>query len=71
MRTGCDSLKARQTYRLRSFNEDLGASELELILVHVDRPQEVKDALFLVSSPRWPRLFGQDGVPEDQTVEQR
>lgn len=55
-----------QTYRLRCFNEDLGASKLKLILVHIDRPQEMKDSLFLVTSPRWPGLFGQDGVPEDQ-----
>lgn len=53
-------------YRLRCFDEELGAPELELILVHVDRPQEMKDPLFLISSPRWPGLFGQDGIPEDQ-----
>lgn len=29
----------------------------------------MKDALFLVSSPRWPGLFGQDGVPEEQKAE--
>lgn len=65
-RTGCDGVKVRHTYRLGGFNEDLAASKLELILVHVDRLQEMKDALFLISSPRWPRLFGEDGVPEDQ-----
>lgn len=65
-RTGRDGVKVRHTYRLRGFNEDLAASKLELILVHVDRLQEMKDALFLISSPCWPRLFGEDGISEDQ-----
>lgn len=60
------NVKVRQTHRLRGFDKDLGASKLELIRVHLDRTQEMKDALFLVSSPCWPGLFGQNGVPEDQ-----
>lgn len=30
--------RSGETYRLGGFDEDLGAAELELILVHVDRP---------------------------------
>lgn len=45
------------TYRLGCFDENLGSSELELVLVHIDRPQQVKDPLFFISSPRRPGLF--------------
>lgn len=64
-RTETEHKSSCSTYRLGGFNEDLGPSELELILVHVDRAQEMKDPLFFISSPRRPGLFGQDGVPEE------
>lgn len=42
------------SYRFWSFNKDLGPAQLELILVHVDRVEEVKDTLTLLTSPRRP-----------------
>ena len=53
-----------RSYRLGGFDEDFGASKLVLVLVHVDRFEEVEDPLLLVSSPCWPGLLGQDGIPE-------
>lgn len=52
------SLRWGLTYRLGGFDENLGSSQLELVLVHIDRAQQVKDPLFFISPPRWPGLFG-------------
>lgn len=59
----CAAESEPRTYRLGRFDENLGSSELELVLVHVDGPQQVKDPLFFIPSPRGPGLFRQDGVP--------
>lgn len=54
------------SYRLRSFDEDLGCPQLELVLIHVDGAQQVQDALALLAPPLGPGLSGQDGVPADR-----
>ena len=51
------------SYRLRGLDEHLALAQLELVLVHVDRAEEVQDPLPLVSAPAGPRLLGEDGVP--------
>lgn len=51
------------SYRLWSFDEDFGLSQLELVLVHVDGAEEVEDSLTLLAPPARPRLLGEDGVP--------
>lgn len=50
-------------YRLWSFDKDFGLAQLELVLVHVDRVEEVQDSLALLPPPGRPRLLGQNGVP--------
>lgn len=50
-------------YRFRILDEDLGPAHLVLIVVHVDRAEEVKDALLLGAPPTRPRLGRQNGVP--------
>ncbi|KAL0601223.1 hypothetical protein AAY473_027416 [Plecturocebus cupreus] len=44
-----------------------GAGLLELVAIHVDRLQQVQDALLLVSLPRGPGGFGQNGIPVGTT----
>lgn len=51
------------SYRLWSFDEDLGLAQLELVLVHVDRVEKVQDSLTLLTPPTRPGLFCQDGIP--------
>jgi len=53
----------RVSYRLRSFDEDFGLAQLELVLVHVDGVEEVQDSLALLLGPAWPGLLRQDGIP--------
>ena len=53
-----------QTHRLRGLDEDLGAPHLVLVLVHVDRVQQMENPLLLLATPRGPRLFGEDRIPE-------
>lgn len=60
------SSQTTHTYRLWSFDEDLAPSQLELVLVHVDRAEQVQNPLTFVARPPGPRLPGQNGVPEDQ-----
>lgn len=50
-------------YRFRVLHKDFGASHLVLVVIHVDRAEEVKDSLLLRSPPVWPRLSCQNGVP--------
>lgn len=52
-----------RTHRLRGFDEHFAPPELELVTVHVDGLQQVEDTLFLISSPRRPGGFGQNGIP--------
>lgn len=52
-----------RTHRLGCFDEHFAPPELELVAVHVDGLQQVEDTLLLVSSPRGPGGFGQDGIP--------
>lgn len=51
-------------YRLWSFDEDFGLAQLVLVLVHIDRVEEVQDPLALLPSPVRPSLPRQNGVPE-------
>lgn len=51
------------THRLGGFDEHFTPPQLELVAVHVDRLQQVQDALLLVSLPRRPGGFGQNGIP--------
>lgn len=51
------------SYRLWSFDKDFGFAQLELVLVHVDRAEEVQDSLALLPPPGRPSLRGQNGVP--------
>lgn len=50
-------------YRFRVLDKDLGASHLVLVVIHVDRPEEVKDPLLLRTPPTWPCLSCQNGIP--------
>lgn len=54
---------AAGTYRLWGFDEYFALPELELVTVHVDRLQQMENALFLISSPHRPSGFGQNGIP--------
>ena len=60
-----------RTHRLGGLDEHFAPPELELITVHVDRLQQVEDTLLLVSSPRRPGFFGQDGIPVRTVGERR
>lgn len=51
------------SYRLWRFDEDFGLAQLELVLVHVDRVQEVQDSLSLFAPPLRPGVLCQDGIP--------
>lgn len=51
------------THRLGGFDEHFTPPQLELVAVHVDRLQQVQDALLLISLPRGPGGFGQNGIP--------
>lgn len=50
------------THRLGGFDEHFAPPQLELVTVHVDRLQQVEDTLFLISFPRRPGGFGQNGI---------
>lgn len=63
---GGGGLRGVLTHRLGRFDENLGPSQLELVLVHVDGAQQVEDALFFVPSPGGPGLPSQDGVPGER-----
>ena len=54
-------------YRFGVLDEDLGASHLVLVLVHVDRLEEVEHSLLLRPPPARPRLYCQDGIPGEDT----
>jgi hypothetical protein len=53
----------RKTYWFWGLDEDLSLSQLVLVLVHVDRVEEVQNPLPLLPCPPRPCLPGQDGVP--------
>lgn len=61
--SGEESVARSFAYRLRVLDENLRAPHLVLVGVHVDRPQQVLDALAFVPPPPRPGLRGQDGVP--------
>lgn len=50
-------------YRFRVLDKDLRASHLVLVVIHVDRPQEVKDPLLFRTPPTGPCLSCQNGIP--------
>lgn len=54
---------AAGTHRLWGFDEHFTLPQLELVIVHVDRLQQMQNPLLLISSPHRPSGFGQDGVP--------
>lgn len=54
------------SYRLWSFDEDFALAQLELVLVHVDRVEEVQDSLALLTPPAGPGVLGEDGIPAAQ-----
>lgn len=58
------------THRLRRFDEHFAPPKLELVTVHVDGLQQVEDTLFLISFPRGPGGFGQNGIP-GRTIRER
>lgn len=45
------------SYRLWSFDKDFGLAQLELVLVHVDRVEEVQYSLSLLTPPIRPAFL--------------
>ena len=56
-------------YRFGCLDEDLLPAHLVVLLLHVDGPQDVQDALPGVAAPRGPSLLGQKSVSEKNYVD--
>lgn len=50
-------------YRFWVLNKDLGTPHLVLVWLHVDSTKQVLDTLAFISTPPWPCLRGQNGIP--------
>lgn len=53
---------SRASHRFWVLDENFGASHLVLVVIHIDRSEEVKDPLLLRTPPAWPCLSCQNGI---------
>lgn len=58
------------THRFRGLDEDLALSQLVLVIVHIDRVQQMQHPLPLLPTPLRPGLLRQDCVPEEEHKKQ-